>query len=161
MTVYNLVFPATDIHPPGFGYLVPRPTAGYHSSGNPGILGTVFDSCALSQQDTPADAQLTKVTVMHGGPHHSPPPSLSKLLQHLAFQLDVPSLPTPLVARINHHSNCIPVPTTGHLARMKELNAKLEGGVWDGRLEVIGAGVKGVSVGDCVESGRNVGSKWR
>lgn len=47
---------------------------------------------------------------------------------------------------------------------MDELRAVLkkdasEGG-FAGRMEVIGAGVGGVSVGDCVEQGRNVGSGW-
>ena len=31
---------------------------------------------------------------------------------------------------------------------------------WEGRLEVIGAGVGGVSVADCVEQGRQVGRSW-
>jgi len=30
----------------------------------------------------------------------------------------------------------------------------------EGRMEVVGTGVRGVSVGDCVESGRTVGLEW-
>lgn len=31
---------------------------------------------------------------------------------------------------------------------------------WNSRLAVVGAGVGGVSVGDCVEAGRQVGREW-
>jgi oxygen-dependent protoporphyrinogen oxidase len=36
----------------------------------------------------------------------------------------------------------------------------LKGGPWEGRLAVIGSGVGGVSVGDCVRAGREVGQHW-
>jgi oxygen-dependent protoporphyrinogen oxidase len=48
----------------------------------------------------------------------------------------------------------------GHLERMAELQEVLGGGPWEGRMEVVGAGVGGVSVGDCVEAGRRVGMGW-
>ncbi len=41
---------------------------------------------------------------------------------------------------------------------MKNLLENKKG--WDGRLDVIGAGVGGVSVGDCVQAGRNAGREW-
>lgn len=31
---------------------------------------------------------------------------------------------------------------------------------WCGRLDVVGAGVGGVSVPDCIEQGRRVGLRW-
>jgi len=49
----------------------------------------------------------------------------------------------------------------GHLDRMQEMKKLLTGpDGWGGRLAVVGAGVGGVSVGDCVEAGRRVGRDW-
>ncbi|KZP16894.1 Protoporphyrinogen oxidase [Athelia psychrophila] len=166
VTVVNLVFPppppgAPPLHPAGFGYLVPRPETGY-SSRTPGILGTVFDSAALAPQDAaPAGlAKLTKLTVMLGGPHpltpaHTAPRALlAQLAAHLGH-----ALPAPLAVRVHRHVACIPTLGVGHVERMGELRAAL-GAAWAGRLEVVGAGVGGVSVGDCVEAGKRVGDAW-
>ncbi|KAH7913111.1 hypothetical protein BJ138DRAFT_1082263 [Hygrophoropsis aurantiaca] len=161
VTVINLVFPAnpsSPLHPAGFGYLVPRPADGYsrHSSG---ILGCVFDSAATASQDT-SDHAL-KLTVMLGGPypisskHVDIPAVLKNLSSHLGVQL-----PEPLVARVHQQKECIPMLGVGHLDRMIELKAALSRKPWDGKLEIIGAGVGGVSVGDCVLAGKDVGKNW-
>jgi len=161
VTVVNLVFPSSPsgipLHPPGFGYLVSRPFSGYDTN-NPGILGTVFDSSALSEQDT---GGLIKITVMLGGPHPLTPShtSLSVIMKHLTSHLGH-SLPEPLFVRSHLHTSCIPIFTVGHLERMDGLRSVLKGAPWDGRLKIIGAGVRGVSVGDCVESGKRVGEDW-
>ncbi|KAL0959841.1 hypothetical protein HGRIS_011517 [Hohenbuehelia grisea] len=171
--VVNFVFPSsTSFHPAGFGYLIPRPEGGYDVPGNPGILGTVFDSCALEAQDSPTSAFTNtlennarppiKVTMMLGGPYSrvlSEDVSFDSLLSHLSAHLQR-VVPDPLHARMHHHKDCLPTPTPGHLTRMAELKEVLEGGPWQGRLEVIGAGVGGASVGDCVEAGRRVGRAW-
>jgi protoporphyrinogen/coproporphyrinogen III oxidase len=157
----NLVFPSsssgTPLHPPGFGYLIPRPSSGYDTN-DPGILGTVFDSSALSAQDT---GGLTKVTVMLGGPHLTTPShtSLPVIMKHLASHLGH-VLPEPLLVRSHSHTSCIPTFSVGHLERMDELRTALKGAPWVGRLEIIGAGIGGVSVGDCVEAGKRVGRRW-
>jgi oxygen-dependent protoporphyrinogen oxidase len=128
--------------------------------------------------------EMVKMTVMLGGPHPLNPAhtSLDIILKHLASHLSPPgsppkALPDPLFARIRHHVNCIPTLGVGHLDRMDELRAALGvggktgsgrqgnggstgGNIWGGRMEVIGAGVGGVSVGDCVEAGRGVGVGW-
>lgn len=85
----NLVFPVPpdQIHPPGFGYLVPRTAdsvffpieqnstnASTSSNPNPdGIIGVVFDSTSVSgAEESPlASTHLTKLTIMMGGPHWS------------------------------------------------------------------------------------------
>ena len=161
VTVVNLVFPPSPsgipIHPPGFGYLIPRSSSRYDAN-NPGILGTVFDSSALSEQDT---GGLTKLTVMLGGPHPLTPShtSLPAIMKHLAYHLGH-CLPEPLFVRSHSHTSCIPTLSVGHLQRMDELRAALKEAPWDGRLEVVGAGVGGVSVGDCVEAGKRAGVAW-
>ncbi|KAF9261686.1 Protoporphyrinogen oxidase [Marasmius fiardii PR-910] len=168
VTVFNFIFSLsqdqTPIHPAGFGYLIPRPVSGY-SAESPGILGTVFDSCALSAQDMPEEARsrFTKLTVMAGGPYHiaQQRTSVDSVLRHLATHLDKSESPLPVLARSRHHNACIPTPTPGHLERMENLRGALMTGPWQGRLEVVGAGVRGVSLGDCIESGKRVGNHWR
>ena len=167
MTVLNLVFgrPSREIHPPGFGYLVPRPVGGY-SGDDMGILGTVFDSCSLgAQDDVPqASSGITKMTVMLGGPYLSTTSSsfteadLARVLEILTFQLGRFSpLPDPIYWRAWENAECIPVLGVGHLGRIEEMRQAVDMVGWGGRLEVVGAGVGGVSVGDCLEAGRRVG----
>ncbi|CUA74704.1 protoporphyrinogen oxidase [Rhizoctonia solani] len=148
--VVNLVFPPshTPIHPPGFGYLVPRPERGYDSSENP-TLGCVFDSV------TPSTHGPTVVTLMLGGPFpiQTTPLPLHTVLSLLAAHLGHKRLPEPITYRYHIQWNCIPTPLVGHLDRMSEVRRIVEQ-AWDGRLQVIGSGVGGVSVGDCVRDGR-------
>ncbi|KAF8586608.1 Protoporphyrinogen oxidase [Ramaria rubella] len=166
--VVTFVFasPPSHIHPPGFGYLIPRPKEGYENSTNPeGVLGVVFDSCSVDAQDRPR-GQLTKMTMMLGGPYMPILPDLQDeetlgvillgtLQRHLGRRL-----PRPAHIQITHQQQCIPTPTPGHLVRMAQLKESLAAKPWNGRMEVIGAGVGGVSVGDCVEQGRNAGKDW-
>lgn len=119
----------------------------------------------MPQQDRGAPG-FTRMTVMVGGPHapaltsaHSKPENVMAQLQlHLAPR--GPKLPWPVHYEAVEHRDCIPTPTVGHVERMTELKQVLKEGAWKGRLEVVGAGVGGVSVGDCVEAGRNVGRDW-
>ena len=171
VTVVNLVFPPTlrPIHPDGFGYLIPRPPTDYPAS-SLGMLGTVFDSCALPTQDrllpsptasaSSSSSRFTKLTVMLGGPYGAPTPApsssafLPTLLETLRRHLGrAEPMPEPCLVRIREHQDCIPIPTVGHAARVAELTAAVRER-WGPNAAVIGAGVGGVSVGDCVESGR-------
>lgn len=166
MTVVNLVFhlhPSSSLplHPDGFGYLVPRPVDGYSAAKGSGILGCVFDSSSTAAQDTPG---IVKMTVMLGGPYipgsTSPPQvDIPTLLSELSDQLGRP-LPSPLFVKVHSNTRCIPLYAVGHLQRMEELKSALVSEPWNGRMEVVGAGVGGVSVGDCVEAGRSVGRAW-
>lgn len=174
VTVVNVVFPPTSlsIHPPGFGYLVPRPrgdATAEELQDHAGVLGVVFDSCALPDQDLyPNDdsPRFTKVTMMLGGPHAFAHTAESvaedRLLQVLTRHLAPPMpLPRPVLIRARHLHGCIPTPAVGHVQRVAQLKKELRESVtWEGRLEVVGAGVGGVSVPDCVEQGRQVGMHW-
>lgn len=166
VTVVNLVFPrppssSSPLHPEGFGYLVPRPPDGYFNDSNRlGILGCVFDSSSTANQDC-SDA-VVKMTVMLGGPYAScslPQVNVSDLLSELSTHLGR-TLPEPVLVKVRHNQHCIPLYSVGHLQRMEELRHVLASEPWVGRMEVIGAGVGGVSVGDCVEAGRNAGRFW-
>lgn len=131
------------------------------------MLGTVFDSCSLSGQDISFSAdrrspKFTKVTVMLGGPYGPPSPDpssaefmpalLGALQQHLGQS---EPLPEPCLVRVRQHRDCIPTLTVGHVARMAKLREAVREKLGPGAA-VIGAGVGGVSVGDCIESGRRV-----
>ena len=180
--VLNLVFPCApaEIHPEGFGYLIPRPRMGYPLTLKAGILGVVFDSCSLHEQDSPVvpssyyTARHTKVTVMMGGPYplQALPPNLvfsndedtvpliRCVLDELKIHLSR-NLPDPVYWRLWNNKECIPILLPGHLDRMEELRTFLHHSPeWDDRLSVIGAGVGGVSIADCVESARQVGCNW-
>ncbi|KAJ7064740.1 hypothetical protein C8F01DRAFT_1054175 [Mycena amicta] len=168
VTAINLVFSAAPgkLFPRGFGYLVCRPAHDYPAD-DAGILGVTFDSESLSaQDDLPPGEALSKVTVMLGGPHNAyqkVETALPLILAHLRYHLNRRTpLPQPILTKVWEHPDCIPTPTPGHLERMDELRAALiaEDAPWGGRMEVIGAGVKGVSMADCVESGRLVGREW-
>lgn len=183
--VLNLVFscPPSKIHPEGFGYLIPRPRTGYPAesgSKSPGILGVVFDSCSLSEQDSPAmpdyyhNSTHTKLTVMMGGPYplldlpstltsstnKDLPIFVRSVLDELQFQLGC-KLPDPIYWRIWENKACIPTFVPGHVERVQEIQSCVKDSPeWGGRLCIIGAGIGGVSVPDCVEASRQVGKDW-
>ncbi|KAF9225889.1 Protoporphyrinogen oxidase [Gyrodon lividus] len=178
MTVVNIVFPSLPpsspaLHPNGFGYLIPRPVDGYSAAKGSGILGCVFDSSWTAAQDISHGGRgITKMTVMLGGPYASPtpcgssspaPPSsevdIPRLISELSHQLNQP-LPPPLLVKVHSAPQCIPLYSVGHLQRMEELKRVLASEPWNGRMEIVGAGVGGASIGDCVEAGRNAGRNW-
>ncbi|EKM57571.1 uncharacterized protein PHACADRAFT_182091 [Phanerochaete carnosa HHB-10118-sp] len=148
----------SPIHPTGFGYLIPR-----DQDWNASVLGTVFDACALGGQDTypSVDApKFTKMTMMIRAEPSAPPVTQDAVLAYLTEHLaPAHPLPRPVYFSANIMHECIPTPIVGHVQRMKELrNAVWR--EWGERLDVIGAGVGGVSVGDCIEQGRQVGRAW-
>jgi len=156
VTVVNLVFPCppSELHPAGFGYLTPRPLNGYEDAPGCGILGTVFDSCTLSAQDKAGSKPISKLTVMCGGPYQAEekrPFSLDALVDELFRQLRRARI-GPIHARVHNQVDCIPVPLVGHLERMKEVERRLEEWPWNGRLGVIGAGVYGAGISDCIKA---------
>ncbi len=161
VTVLNLVFAAPpaprSLHPPGFGYLVPRPEEGYPDPHALGLLGVVFDTASLPEQDDGA-GRFIKMTAMLGGPYASSPSPASDLLASvlplISAQLGGSDpLPPPVHYAVHRNVESIPTYLVGHTARMKELRRALRER-WDGRLKVVGAGVGGVSVADCVKAGR-------
>ncbi|CAL1698977.1 unnamed protein product [Somion occarium] len=179
VTVINLIFPPTPggaIHPDGFGYLVPRKENDTeigkvnYDSLEDRLLGVVFDSCALSAQDvyppgTNSNRTFTKLTLMLKGASEANMPSEGDLLALLSKHL-VPRapIPPPVFMRVHLSKDCISTPSVGHLERMAELRKALGGtekdSFWGGRFEVLGAGVGGVSVPDCIEQGRRLALRW-
>lgn len=94
---------------------------------------------------------------MLGGPYPYPS-SLSDaqlvaaVLRRISSQLGH-VLPQPVHYAVHRNAESIPTYFVGHTARMGELKRALRER-WGGRMKVIGAGVGGVSVADCVKAGR-------
>jgi oxygen-dependent protoporphyrinogen oxidase len=195
VTVLNLVFPtsppnkndnstgeqptpaSTPLHPPGFGYLIPRPEHGYPEPGREGehehehegepglgLLGVVFDTASLPEQDHDGEndaAGFTKMTAMLGGPYPCPNARdssssdaqlVAAVVRRISSQLGH-ALPPPVHYAVHRNAESIPTYLVGHTARMGQLGRALRER-WSGRMKVVGAGVGGVSVADCVKAGR-------
>ena len=130
----------------------------------------MFDTASLPEQDhdstNDAAPGFTKLTAMLGGPYPSPhardPPSSSDsdsdaqlvaaVLPRISSQLGH-ALPQPVHYAVHRNVESIPTYLVGHTARMGELRRALSER-WGGRMKVVGAGVGGVSVADCVKAGK-------
>ncbi|KAJ3178641.1 hypothetical protein HDU87_003464 [Geranomyces variabilis] len=139
----------------GFGYLIPltEPT---------GILGTVFDSCAMPEQDDTTGA-TTRVTVMMGGHRFRKyfgdveqadlgvlgDKAVEAVRSHLGVKAEV------VERNVALHRACIPQYTVGHHQRLTEMHEGLAGG----KLSLTGASYFGVGVNDCVKNARELARK--
>ncbi|KAI0034688.1 hypothetical protein K488DRAFT_68967 [Vararia minispora EC-137] len=176
VAVLNFVFPTArlrrPLHQPGFGYLIPRPATGYTAlspATSPGLLGIVFDTTSLAEQDRallpvpPESARaftppFVKLTAMVGGPYGIPDALDEReltdgVLGRMSTQLGGVNFPRPVFTRLHVNKDAIPTFHVGHLERMGEMRDVCEK-EWEGRLKVVGAGVGGPSVGDCLRAGR-------
>lgn len=143
----------------GFGYLIPRTTPGNED----GILGVVFDSDAIPEQDS-ADAasRPIKLTVMMGGSHWS---SLSTLpseedmkvrairavSRHLGIDTSLLEDSSKVTVKATMQKDCIPWYLVGHPVRMAQLHKALEkDATLAEKLTLVGASYTGVSLNDCV-----------
>ena len=95
-------------------------------------------------------SEYTKVTVMLGGPYGRGEWTVPEILDEMEVHLGRRP-PGPVYWK--HHEGRIPTPTPGHLTRMKEMKEVVGG---EGNIFIIGCGVAGVSVVDCVFAGREV-----
>ncbi|GAB7347586.1 hypothetical protein MBLNU459_g4467t3 [Dothideomycetes sp. NU459] len=167
MTV-SLYYKTPDLHPPGFGYLIPRETS---SEQNPErALGVVFDTAyspssvldpdfAGPLQDFVED-RGTKLTVMLGGhywdgwtgyPTEEEGLQMAKsvLKRHLNISEE------PAVHSINLQRDCIPQYTVGYEDRLKVVHNELLQ-QYSGKVRVAGNWIKGVGVNDCLRSAWDV-----
>ena len=157
--VTNFIFPFSKkpLHPLGFGYLVPRPAEGYDSEENSqGMLGTIFDTVSMGRQDTASG--YTKMGIISGGPYHSAStgPNVDILLEDLRNSLgNRYELPDPIYSVTTECRECIPLFEPGHLKWVEKLKGTLKC-YGENKVQIIGAGIGGVSIPDCIEQGRGV-----
>lgn len=156
--VVNLFFDDPNILPTsGFGYLLPRSIP---FDQNPErALGVIFDSDAVSGQDT---AKGTKVTVMLGGhwwdgwapedlytPDEGVEMARTVLARHLGIVAD------PTATNVSLHCDAIPQYKVGHEQRMKDAHYALKR-AYGGRVRAVGNSYTGVGVNDCLRAARDL-----
>ncbi|SPO27876.1 related to HEM14 - Protoporphyrinogen oxidase involved in heme biosynthetic pathway [Ustilago trichophora] len=143
----------------GFGYLIPRTTPGNED----GILGVVFDSDAIPDQDSadPATRPI-KLTVMMGGSHWSSLSSLpseegmkARAIRAVSHHLGIDSAllehASKVTIKATLQKDCIPWYLVGHPVRMAQLHKALERDtLLASKLTLVGASYTGVSLNDCV-----------
>lgn len=134
-----------------------------------------------SEVGSRTESKFTKITVMLGGPYPTRPLKelseeelLKRALNALQHQLGLPGpLPAPVFTKMWWNEGSIPVFGVGHVEWAAEVGRRVkeafstptptEASGSDGdrleRMWVGGAGVSGVSVGDCIKSGRE-GARW-
>lgn len=156
VAVVNLAFEGSSVLPvDGFGYLVP-------ATENTGVLGTVFDSCAMPLQNSRPDT--TRLTVMLGGHKFSKyyncenvdnlekyflSIALDTVRNHLGINIK------PLAHKVHIHRQCIPQYQVGHTQLTSEIKSWLANHC-SGRLELLGSSFNGVSVNDCIKTAREI-----
>lgn len=165
VNVVNLVYTSENAHlpSPGFGYLIPR--SEHSATKHQGLLGVVFDSCAIPSQDQGSTrGNVLKLTAMIGGHMfdqvvtNNKESSLEAFFESSAIErvkkhLNIET--TPEIARVHIHRECIPQYMVGHLQRMQSLDQMIRE-EYEGMLAVTGAGYLGVSVNDCIKNAREV-----
>jgi protoporphyrinogen/coproporphyrinogen III oxidase len=169
----RLVFPPTadafslPLHPPGAGFLVPRPLAGYADRRAAGILGVAFDSSVASAQDYElrddgdegsargayGSSRFTKMTAVLGGPFPLTPAQVepAAVVQRLSEYLGR-ELPKPTLARVHVCPRCVPAYVVGHARRIGDVHAAVRDSKL--KLAIAGAGVMGADVDTCVAVAR-------
>jgi len=119
------------------------------------MLGTIFDTVSMGRQDT-ADG-YTKMGIISGGPYRSAStgPNVDVLLRdlrkHLGNRYD---LPDPIYSMTTECGECIPLFEPGHLKWVEQLKRTLKY-YGENKVQIIGAGIGGVSIPDCIEQGRS------
>ncbi|XP_044527900.1 protoporphyrinogen oxidase isoform X3 [Gracilinanus agilis] len=151
VAVVNLQYLGAHLPVQGFGHLVP-------SSEDPGVLGIVYDSVAFPEQDgTPSSL---RVTVMLGGSWlqaledggQTLPQELFQQQAQEAVATQLGLKKSPSQSLVSLHKSCIPQYTLGHWQRLEAAAQFLANHQLP--LTLAGASYEGVSVNDCIESGR-------
>ncbi|GAM85672.1 hypothetical protein ANO11243_036790 [Dothideomycetidae sp. 11243] len=168
MTV-NLYYKEPDMHPVGFGYLIPLATPIEQNPEN--ALGVVFDSSyspdpretSSSVMPVPLQDETrergTKLTVILGGHFWNDWKSYPSEKEGLEMGKEVVKrhmgiMKDPLVSSVNLQANCIPRYAVGHHNKLSQTHEWLMKR-FSGRVKVAGSWIDGVGVNDCLRSAWN------
>ncbi|KAF1963821.1 Protoporphyrinogen oxidase [Byssothecium circinans] len=165
MTV-NLFYPKPNLTPvKGFGYLIPQSIPFEQNPER--ALGVIFDSDAITGQDT---ASGTKLTVMLGGHwwnswEHYPTNEEGLELAQSVIRRHLGITDEPVAHHVGLWKDCIPQYTVGYEYRLKEYAEHVRD-EFRGRLRVVGNQYHGVGVNDCIKAAWMVarglrGDGWR
>lgn len=156
MTV-NLYYtnPHLNEENPGFGYLIPQSVPFEQNPER--ALGVIFDSSAVTGQDT---ASGTKFTVMLGGHYWDdwtayPDEAEGLGMARNIMQRHLGIADEPAAYSVNVHKDCIPQYTIGYEERLKDFAVGVKE-QFKGRLRVVGNQVNGVGVNDCITAAWNL-----
>ncbi|KAL1925495.1 uncharacterized protein VTP21DRAFT_378 [Calcarisporiella thermophila] len=149
--VVNLAYSSGEV-PDGFGFLVPE----LFIQESKGVLGIIFDSRALPEQD---ERPITKLTVMIGGarlPHAFPGQDPSTITKQQLLELATDTVKQtlgiqapPVLSAVGMQQGCIPQYQVGHIGRMQELHRAMQSTTGH-RLSVTGSSYNGIGIKDCV-----------
>lgn len=152
----NLYFRNSSLLPVrGFGYLIPRSVP---FDQNPEYaLGVIFDSDAMSGQDTAAG---TKITVMFGGHwwdgwHAFPDKADAKIMAQTVLARHLGITEDPECVNVAFQKDCIPQYIVGHKAILRKAQSEITE-AYGGKVFVAGSAYGGVGVNDCVRSAMDV-----
>ena len=118
------------------------------------MLGTIFDTVSMGRQDTVEG--YTKMGIVSGGPYESActGPDVDALLDYLRRNLgNRYELPDPIYSTTTECEECIPLFEPGHLRWVEKVKGTLKN-YGENKVQLIGAGIGGVSIPDCIEQGR-------
>lgn len=150
VAVVNMGWNQKVLKQEGFGYLVP-------SSQKQDILGIVFDSSALAQQN--GHDNETRLTVMLGGMHYSEIENLSKgEIKEKAFRAlrkHMGVIQEPEAFHVTLAKHAIPQYIVGHEARIRRIEKRLDKAS-NSRIVLLGNALRGVSVNDCISEAKKV-----
>ena len=119
------------------------------------MLGAIFNTVSMGRQDTAKG--FTKMGIISGGPYPSAStgPNTDLLLRDLRKHLgDRYDLPEPIHSTTTECEECIPLFEPGHLKWVEKLRGTLKD-FGENKVQIIGAGIGGVSIPDCIEQGRS------
>ncbi|KAI9299514.1 hypothetical protein BJ944DRAFT_274177, partial [Cunninghamella echinulata] len=167
VAVVNVAYPkkAIDFKLDGFGFLTPhRDSLMRLSTKVPGLLGVIFDSNSMGEQDQ----DYIRFTAMIGGSDwdlafgddHLPSTLTSHALSLTKkIMSDYLSIHNnkghvePSYYQVNILQECLPQYLVGHPKRMTDLHHAIQDQMGH-QLSVTGASYLGVSVGDCIKNSR-------
>lgn len=150
IAIVNMGWKENVLNRQGFGYLVP-------SKEKEDVLGVVWDSSAFPEQNNYAEE--TRLTVMLGGTHRPDIPLMQEneivayAKQAISKHLGIVKQPDAL--KVSIAANAIPQYPVGHVNRVEQFKMRVNS-VFDGRLHFLGNSWYGVSVNDCIASGKEM-----
>lgn len=143
--VVNITYASSVSVEPGFGLLFP-------TSEGVEILGITFDSHSF-----PSQSPETRLTVMIGGARYpqsaklSPEEAEMRALSIVKQCLNVSA--SPIFVSTYLATNCIPQYHVNHFQKVKTIS-ELTNNCFDSNLAILGTALHGVSVNDCIATGR-------
>lgn len=150
VAVVNMGWNQKVLKQEGFGYLIP-------SSEKQDVLGIVFDSCALAQQNSHDNE--TRLTAMLGGMHRPEIERFSldeiKGKTYSALNRHLNITDPPQAVRVSIAKQAIPQYEVGHQVRFNLIKSRLDH-LSNARISLLGSAFRGVSVNDCIAEAKKI-----